>query len=406
MSFVIAATAACLPNKPALAASPAFRASLAVSEEVTDNVFETTNNKRTEYITRLQPGFTSRYEAPFWNWDLGYSFDFRNYARSSRGNEYTHNGVLKGNLTLLDNFLFLDLNDTYQRVTLDVSRNTATESSLFLNQTDQNTAAISPYLLWRLGEKGSLKTGYRYTDIRYWGDGIERREHAGIVSLSREISSKFSLSAGYDFTHLESQPAQYNKHDLFGGFRYEFADKSFIFGKVGNSWQQFKNAGNTSYLFWDAGVTHDMGFAVAMLETRVQSATDPLAVSTKETIYSGKLEKTMQRGMLGISSYYSEFLNTQTDSTIQRKLAIGGSGRYEILQGLTISLAATAEKYYLRTSSDFPYHLNASSGLGYSFNNDLILSLNYMYDTKRNAIDEAKGAIEINKVFIELKVLY
>jgi len=295
--LLIAATGACLPNQPAMAANQAFRASMAVSEEVTDNVFETANNKRTEYITRLQPGFTSRYEAPFWNWDLAYNFDFRNYARSSRGNEYTHNGVLKGNLTLLDRFLFLDLNDTYQRVTLDVSRNATTESSLFLNQTDQNTASVSPYLLWRLGEKGSLKTGYRYTDIRYWGTGIERSEHAGFASLNREFSSKFSLTAGYAFTHLESQPTQYNKHDLSGGFRYEYADKSFVFGQVGNSWQQFKNNGNASYLFWNAGVTHDLGFAVATAETRVQNAADPLAVSTRETFYNAKLEKTLQRGI-------------------------------------------------------------------------------------------------------------
>jgi len=110
--------------------------------------------------------------------------------------------------------------------------------------------------------------------------------------------------------------------------------------------------------------------------------------------------------MLGISSYYSEFLNTQTDNTIQRKLAISGTGRYEVLQSLTISLAATAEKYYLRTNSDFPYHLNATSGLSYSFNHELTLSLNYMYDTKRNAIDHDTGAIEINKVIMELKMLY
>jgi len=101
-----------------------------------------------------------------------------------------------------------------------------------------------------------------------------------------------------------------------------------------------------------------------------------------------------------------EFVNTQTDSTIQRKLAINGTGHYEILQSLTVSLAATAEKYYVNSAGGFPYHLNATSGLGYSFNHDITLSLNYMYDTKRNDIDDATGAIEVNKVFIEVKMLY
>ena len=193
---------------------------------------------------------------------------------------------MKGTLTLLDNFLFLDLNDTYQRVTLDVSRNAATESSLFLNQTDQNTATISPYLLWRLSEKSSLRTGYSYTDIRYWGDGIDRREQGAFARLNREVSSRLSLSADYGFTHLESQPNQYDKHDLSGGFRYEFAKKSFFFGQVGNSWQQFKNGGNASYLFWKAGITHDLGFSVATLATRVETAADPLAVTTRRATSS------------------------------------------------------------------------------------------------------------------------
>jgi len=405
-SFMLAGIIACLTDKQVRAENLVFSPSIAVSEEFTDNIFETSDNMRSEFITRLQPGFTSRYQTPFWNWDLGYNFDYRIHARNSRGDEYTHNGVLKCNLTLLDNFLFLDVSDTYHRVTLDVARNAATESSIFLNQTDQNTAIISPYLLWRLGEKGSLKTGYRYTDVRFWGDGIERREHAGFASLNRELSSKFSLSAGYDFTHLESQPTQYNKHDLFGGFRFEYAEKSFLYGQVGNSWQYFNRGGDASYLFWNAGITHDLGIAVATLETRVQTAIDPLAVTTNETRYSGRLEKTMQRGMIGFSTSYSEFVNSQNDITDQRRLSIGATGRYEFLQSLVASLAVTAERFYLNTDSGFPYHLNAACGLSYSFNRDLRLSLNYTFNTQRIDFDSDSIAIDTNRVVVEIKKVF
>jgi len=383
-----------------------FRPSVTINEEFTDNIFEVSSNKRSEFITRIQPGFNSRYQAPFWNWDMGYNFDYRRYERKSRGDEYTHNAMLRGNLTLIDNFLFLEVSDTYSRVTLDVSRNAATESSIFLNQTDQNTATISPYLLWRIGEKDSLRTGYRYTDIRYWGSGIERQEHGAFADLNHQVSSKFSLSAGYGFTYLESQPSRYNKHDLSCGFRIEYAERSFIYGQIGNSWQQFVNGVDASYLFWNTGVTHDLGFAVAILETRVQTAADPLSVSTKETSYSGRLEKTLQRGMVGFSTSYSEYVNTETERGNRQRLSFNATVRHEVFQSLSANLTATAERLYSNTLSDYPYHLNATGGLSYLFNYDITLSLNYTYDAQRYGIDNSNGSIDTNRVVVEVRKIF
>jgi len=386
------------------AAEISFRPSLAISEEFTDNIFEVPTNKRNEFITRLQPGFSSRYQAPFWNWDMAYTFDYRRYERNNRGDEYTHNAALSGNLTLLNNYLFLDVSDTYRRVTLDVSRSAATESSLFLNQTDQNIAIISPFLLWRLRGDNTLKTGYRFGDTRYWNSaGIERQEQGAFADLNHEVTSNLSISADYAFTRLESVPAQYNKHDLSGGFRYVFAERSFIYGQIGNSWQHYNNGSDASYLFWNAGVTHDLGLVVATLETRVQTAIDPLAVSTRETNYSARFEKTLQRGMVGFSTSYAEFVNSQTDRTNQRRLSISGTGRYEVLQSLTANLGVTAERFYLNTGADFPYHLNASGGLEYAINKDLTLSLNYTYDARRSSLDSARGEIVTNRAIVEVK---
>lgn len=395
----------CFPAN-ASAAEISFRPSLAISEEFTDNIFEVPTNKRNEFITRAQPGFTSRYQAPLWNWDLEYTFDYRNYARNSRSDEYTHNAVVRGNLSLLDNFLFIDVSDNYHRVTTDVSRNAATSGSLFINQTDQNTAVISPYLQWRLRGDNTLRTGYRYTDVRYWGEGIERREQGAFADMNHEISSNLSISAGYGFTYLESNPARYTKHDFSAGFRFEYAERSFIFGQVGNSWQQFTNGGSSSYIFWNAGVTHDFRFAVATLESRVQTAADPLAVSTKETSYSGRLEKILERGMVGLSTSYSEFEDTETGVGSRRRLTFGGTGRYEVFQSITASLAATAERFYLNTFNGFRYHLNVTSGLSYALNRDLTLSLNYTYDTQRNDLSSAVGAIDTNRVVVEMRKIF
>lgn len=389
---------------PVAAADISFKPSVAVSEEITDNIYELSTGKRTEITTRIKPGATFRYQSPFWSWDTAYTFEYRNYARSSRGNEYNHDIAVKGNLALVDNFLLLDLNDTYRRVSLDVARDAAAESSLFLNQTDQNIATVSPYLLWRIRGDNTLKTGYRFTDTRYWDqNGIEKQEHRGFADLTHEVSARFTLTSGYAFTRLESLPTKFSKHDLNGGFKYEYADKSFVSGQIGNSWQQFDSGINVSYLFWNAAVTHDLGFATATLDTRVAVTEDPLAVSTKETSYSGKLEKTFQRGMIGLSSSYSDFVNTATNRRESRRAGFTASGRYEVVQDLTANMSATGERFSRKITSDYPYRFTGTMGAGYALNNDVTLSLSYSYVTNLYALDTSEGSKDINKVVIEVK---
>jgi len=393
------------------AADIEFRPSISISEEYNDNIFETSTNKRNEFITRVQPGASIRYQTPLWSWNTAYNFDYINYARKNRDNEYNHNGSLTGNISLLNNFLFIDLSDTYHRVPTDVSRNASTSSSLFLNQTDQNVASISPYLLWRLRGDNTLRTGYRFTDIRYWGVGIDSREHRAFADLNHEISNKFSISTGYTFSHLESQPSMNNRHDVSGGFRYEYAERSFLFGQIGKTWQNFNtNSVDVSYLFWSAGIAHDFGVAIATIDTSVQTAVDPLSVSTRETSYTGRLERTLQYGLVGLTTSYSEFFDTQADRMDRRRLSFGVSGRYEILQHLAANFAATGERFYFNTgsaaptqSSSFPYHLNASASLSYSFKHDIALNLTYTFDAQLNSLSNSLGSIETNRVSVEVR---
>jgi hypothetical protein len=392
---------------PACAADMSLRPSLAVSEEFNDNIEETATNKRSDFVTRIQPGGTFHYKSPLWTWDTTYSFEYRNFARNSRDDEYVHNADLRGNISIIDNFLFLDVSDTYHRVPLDIARDPATVSSLFLNQTDQNIATISPYTLWRLGEKTNLKTGYRYTDTRYWGDGIDRREHTGFADLSHEVTSKLTLSAGYAFTRLLSQPSQYNRHDVSGGFKYEYAEKSFVYGQVGNSWLSFNDGHDSSFVSWNAGVTHDFNVLVATFETKSQVSIDPLGVSTKEVSYSGSLEKKLQRGAASLSVSYIEFENIETtDANRRNRFSFSGAGRYEVLQDLTASLSATAERTSRLSPSDTPYRFLGTLGLSYAFKKDLTLGVSYTYATYRQDLDTSAGSINVNKAVVEVKKIF
>lgn len=388
----------------AAAADALFRPFVSVNEEVTDNIYEQAANKRTEYITRLMPGATLLYKSPLWSWDIAYTFDYRNYARGSKDDEYNHVAAVKGSIALVRDFLFLDLNETYHRVTLDVSRTAATESSLFLNQTDQNSAVISPYLLWRLQRDDTLKIGYSFTDIRYWDSvGIDKQEQRAFADLTHQFNSRFSVSGGYAFIRLESLPARFDQHDLYSGFRYEYADKSFVYGQIGNSWQQYDSGLDVNYLFWNAGVTYDSRFAVATVETKVSTTEDPLAVSTKETSYSGKLDKTLQRGTIGLSASYTEYANTATGLTDRRKVALSAAGRYEIQQNLTANLSASGERFSRITASDYPYRFTGVAGLNYVMKNELTLGLTYTHVNNLLDLDTTAGSYQVNKAVVEVK---
>lgn len=415
-------------ERTACAGDMTFRPYLTVGEEFTDNVYESSGNKRTDYITRVQPGASVRYLSPRLDLDTAYSFEYRYYARGGHGDEYNHNADLKGTITLIDNFMFLDLHDSYHRVSLDVTRDPATESSYFLDQTDENRATISPYLLWRLGEKTTLKTGYRYTDVRYWGEGIERREHGGYAELNHELTSKLTLTGGYAFTHLMSDSLNYDNHDVYGGFRYNYAENSFLFAQVGNTWQNFEHGRSDSYIFWNAGLTHDFSVLKLTLETRVQnssdpqygansgssatySSIDPLHVSTKQTLYRAQIDKPIERGSLSMFISYTDYDYTDNSEPSYYKYSVGASGRYEVLPDLNVGISVIGERtvgqinqyyngYYY---NNYPYRLSGSLNVAYAFNHDLSLSVTYIYTTNRYHFDSGRDSADTNRAIVELR---
>ena len=391
---------------PALAADFQFTPSLSLSEEFNDNILDTAVGKRSDFITRLRPGAAMIYRAPSLNGDLSYNFDYHYYARGTRENEKNHLLALHASAALVDNFFFIEGSDTLSRVPLDVARD-VTGESLFANQTDQNRGSVSPYLLWRLGGKGTLKTGYRFTDTSYLGSpGIDRREHKAFADLSHEPAASLQIYAGYAYASVATDLDDFDQHDVSSGFSYEYADKSFFYGGIGNSWQAFSDMRRTSSLFWHAGISRDFSSLVAKLETRVQYAEDPLTVSTKETSYRASLEKALQHGTVGVSSSYSKYLYTTTGSRERRTAAVSGSARYEMSPRLGVSVALTGDKVSRETLLDYAYHFSGTGGVSYGFNHEIRVLLNYSYIEYRHELDSATDARQTNRVVVEVRKVF
>jgi hypothetical protein len=406
---------------PALqAADFHLRPTLSLSEEFNDNIRETAVDQRRDWVTRVRPGVSINYLAPDFSTDLAYNFDYRYYARGSHGNDSSHALNLRTSAALTDRFLFLDLTDTLSRVTLNVARDVTSES-LFLNQSDQNVAVVSPYLLWKPGEKTLLKTGYRFSDTRYWSDaGIDKREHGAFADLSQETTARLTLNTSYSYRAVQTDLISYDEHDVSASANYQFAEKSFLYGGIGNSWQDFSTSLNSSHLFWNAGVSSDLVFLVAVLEAKLQYTEDPLSISTRQTSYSLRLEKLMQHGSLGLTGSYSEFrgaigaLGARDSSVVlqalglpdRNSLAVGATGRYDISEWLSANFSAAGDRVSGQSIESYPYHMNLGAGLASRFNSELSAALRYNHIEYRRQWDSTSGAREINRVVLELSKVF
>ena len=377
-----------------------------LSEEYNDNLFQEAHNRRTDYVTRVQPSLLFNTQGGGFSCDLTYGIDYKHYARDSRDDEFDHRAAFKGNLHFWDGFLKVDLSDSYSRVSTNVARDVVSES-LVVNQTEQNLAVISPYLTWRLAPSTTLKTGYRYTDTRYWGpQGIDKIQHDGYAEVEREVKAGLLVSAGYNFAHISAEPTDLDRHDIYGGFRYLFSQGSFLNGKVGNSWQSFSNGVSTSDPFWDIGIGKDFGVVTATIGTKAQYTEDPLTLSTRNTSYYGTLNRVFQRGTASFTASYNEYEKDQLAiPETQRKVLLAASGRYEFRPDLNLSMTLSGDRLeQSATAATYPYHLYGNFALEYALSKHTVLGANYSWISYRHQLDSAANAAEVNRAIVEMRL--
>ena len=379
--------------------------SIAVSEEYTDNVFETRAKRIPEYITRVLPGLALSYKAPSLTGDLNYVFDYRHYARKNHEDEIAHSLSAKGLLTAMENRLFLDVSDEYQRVSLDVTRD-VTRESLFVNQADRNVATASPYLVLRPTERIMLKPGYRFIDTRYFkSSAINKSDHIAFLNMTYEITKKWNLTADYTFTRELADIGNYSQHLAFGGFRYEYADKSFVFAQAGKSWTRYDRGQRLNNLVWNAGITHVFDTVTGTLITGVRYNEDPRRNIVQESFVSANLEKRLHRGAVTLSPYYSEFVLLEKNALLTKKYGANAGLRYEFTADLSCMLGFTAEKYEQPPLGSYTRRLQTDTGFSYLLTKQLTVSLSHIY-TDYYSPGILTDNRHVNRAIIEIKKIF
>jgi hypothetical protein len=176
-----------------------IKPSIMLRQEFDDNIFLENDNKTSDYITRVLPSVNMRYNAPFWEWTLDYTLNWWRYW-DLKETDYSNTANLASKMKLIQNFLYLDINDVYSSVVIN-PRRPSTETNLQQNRTDTNNLSVSPTLRYHITSTVVFTGGYRYTNIWYREEGsVNRQLHTGFGYVDYLVNPRLTASVGAEYT--------------------------------------------------------------------------------------------------------------------------------------------------------------------------------------------------------------
>ena len=353
---------------------------LTLSEEYNDNVFLAPRGEVDDYITRARPSVHLVYEAPVWQWDFAYTYDYRYYAQQSRDDDSAHTLSLSNRTHLVRDFLFLNLRDDYRRVSLDTTRD-YTVQSLFLNQTDTNDLIVSPYTVFNLTSQTSGTAGYEYRNVWYKETAARsKNEHALFADLSDQLSVRTALTGGARLSREDSETLTYEKAEIYAGPRYEYAEDSFLWLFLGSSWFWSDEWKNEQQGFWDVGIAHKFVTYSLSFNAALTYIDDPIRVRRREDRYVATFRKETDRIRLEAIAGRWEYRDILTKRLQNTRHGLQGSVGYDFTQALRGTYSLRIDRYEdnrARTSS--MVYINQLRG-EYLFPANTVLALDYRFD--------------------------
>ncbi len=324
----IAAMVCCVLCVASLAwAEPEWRASLGVGEEYNDNIREERNGEG-DFVTNVKPSVGYRHEGAQTLVEAGYTGTWKHYAANTMDQEFNHDARARALVDAWRNFLFFDVGDVYRMVNRDTTRGDVIEEDSTLDQVQQNTFSFSSYITPRFGDRGSMKTGYAYSNIWYEKDGEAKNIHRGFADLIYELSPRSALLSGYSYTYQISNSGDQNQHIAYLGASYQYAQNSRLFAKAGPQYTRYGESGTSSLsLYWDAGWTHDFGHVLLDVTTGVKSEDDPDSGDTYDKRFGTvRLSRPFERGVVSVFTTVEDYeQDGGSDTTVEDYGQEGGS---------------------------------------------------------------------------------
>ncbi|WP_169566119.1 TIGR03016 family PEP-CTERM system-associated outer membrane protein [Sneathiella limimaris] len=200
LSFAASALACSCLVAPAAIAEEIweFTPYVGVSEQFTDNVFSSTSDEKSDFITSIDLGFNTSRTSNRSDFDFSYSVSQDYYAKYHELDGYRQNVVGNGTLEILDDHLFLDGRVTFTEETLGATGpTTATDRTQSDDRTQVLNASISPYYIYNYQDWVITTAKYGYTETRFFKPNVG--ESSTDPSNQKTNEFQLNLASGVRF---------------------------------------------------------------------------------------------------------------------------------------------------------------------------------------------------------------
>ena len=379
--MVVLASLFAICSDDAAAAQFDFRPTIEVSEEFNDNIFLTPTGKVDDFITSIIPAFSLMHSTSFWTWNIAYAYEYRYFARQTVTNDTTFTASVNEHTNVFENIFFIDMTETYGRVAQNVAQSYITKESTFVDQTDENVFAVTPYLNLISGPSHTVQIGYQYINTWYKSPlSFDTINNGGYLLMGEPLSSNLSITGGIQYTRGLNNLYGYFITDIYTGGVYTYAPGSVSFCILGEYWLHFVGYPNIHHLLWDLGFINHYSTMTLKVETKTSYVDDPSEILRRLDQLEVTLTKdqTTRTSLSGIAGWY-QYFNPAQDHIEANEYVLTGKLRHVLTPRWTLSgeISNTIYQDFVQNADMYIYQIITS--FEHYLKKDLRLTLGYEY---------------------------
>jgi hypothetical protein len=377
--------------------------SISLSEEYNDNVLLNRSNPQYDVITRLTPSLALAYRTPFWTWDAFSAWEYRHFDKNSRYDGSTQAANVRNQTEFVQNLLYFSAIEDFRRVSTDITTD-FTQQSPVVNQVDQNTLTVNPYLIMRPADTVTVALGHTYQDLRYRrGDGISRTDNTDYLETGMRLSSSMSVSLGISDMRERNAINDYEQQETYAGVRYVYAQQSELSGRVGKSRLKYHTGQVLRPTTWRAGFVHRFSMASLALVSSRQYTQDPLNISSRADVQSVEIRNEGARSTFMVSGVQSTYRNiTEPEPTAFSRNA-QGTFQYRLTSRTHSTVDSSYQHLENRQIGTRTYTSQGSIRISHRLTEAVTLATEYRHLASYSPTENI-NTYKVNRGIIELRV--
>lgn len=164
----------------------------------TDNVFQTSNNRRSDLITTITPALMAAADTPRFQGVMNYAPNIQIYADTPNQNRVDHRFNGQGLATVVPDLLYLDVRGA--SATQTITGGFAPESTVIANRGNQiqtTSLQISPYLTHRFGDMLTVQAGYGFQYVDQSTNAGQNQAVTTVNGLPAFVAQHFTAHEVY-----------------------------------------------------------------------------------------------------------------------------------------------------------------------------------------------------------------